>query len=121
MWGISSKQLNDRSLIMVRTVYNNFRTHPNYREFTVTIDEHDIEGSASVTITKSGQNVNKFYFYPNSKTGNIESISIYGSQLNSHYNSINGSKLAFGLKVSEIELVTTNTQSPFVDVFLQPY
>lgn len=121
MWGHSNNQLNDRSLSMVRTVYNNFRIHPNYIDFTVTIDEHDIQGSASITISKHGQNVNKFYFYPKSGNGNLESIAIYGSHLNGHYNSINGSKLAFGLKVSEIEMVTANTQSPFVDVYLDDY
>lgn len=121
MWGISTNQLNERSKTMVRTVYNNFRSHPNYREFSINIDEQDIEGSASITITKYGQNVNKFYFYPNSRNGDIASIAIYGSQLNGHYNSINNSKLAFGLKVSEIEIVNTNTQSPFVDIYLENY
>ena len=41
--------------------------------------------------------------------------------VNSPENSINNSKLAFGLKVSEIEIVNTNTQSPFVDIYLENY
>lgn len=68
-------KLNERSLNMVKTVYKNFKNHPSYREFSVSMTEHDIEGSASITITKYGQNVNKFYFYPAS-SGNIASIAI---------------------------------------------
>ena len=121
MFGFSTNKLNDRSKAMVKNVYNGFKNHPTYRDFNITIDEHDIQGSASVTITKLGQNVNKFYFYPKQGNGNIESIAIYGSQLNGHYNAINSSKLAFSLRVSEIELVTTNTQAPFVDIYLEDY
>lgn len=121
MFGFSMNKLNERSLNMVRTVYNNFKNHPTYRDYNISIDENDMQGSASVTVTKSGQFVNKFYFYPNSSIGQIASIAIYGSQLNGHYNSINNSKLAFGLKVSDIELVTANTQSPFVDIYLEDY
>lgn len=120
MFGFASNTLNQRSLTMVKTVHNNFKNHPSYREFSVSMTEHDIEGSASITITKYGQNVNKFYFYPDS-SGNITSIAIYGAELSGHYNTISNSKLAFGLKVSDIELVTANTQSPFVDIYLEDY
>ena len=119
--GFSNNSLNMRSADMVRTVFNNLKNHPSYKDFTVTIKDNDIEGSSSITITKNGQNVSKFYFYPLSSNGNIESIAIYGSQLNEQYNTIKNSKLVFGLRISKIELVTTNTQSPFVDVSLQPY
>lgn len=121
MWGFSTNQLNERSKTMVRTVYNNLKNHPNYREFDVSIDLNDVEGSASITITKYGQNINKFFFYPHSSDSNIISIAIYGSSLNDHYSSIKNSKLAFGLKVSEIEVVTEGTISPFVDVYLENY
>ncbi len=120
MWSSSSKKLNERSMKIVKTVYNNMKSHPTYTGFTVTIDEYDIEGSASITLTKNGQNVNKFYFYPKHGNGNIESIAIYGAQLNGHFSSINGSKNVFGLKVSEIEIVT-NSASPFVDVYIEDY
>lgn len=121
MFGHSSNSLNDRSVTMVKTVYNNMKGHPNYREYSVSIDLNDVQGSASITISKYGQNANKFYFYPNSNNGNIKSIAIYGASLNGHYNSINNSKLAFGLKVSEIEMVTQNTTTPFVDIYLEKY
>ena len=117
----TSNELNSKSLIMVKTVYNNFRVHPSYSGYTITIDNNDIQGSASITIYRDGLNINKFYFYPNSVNGDIESIAIYGNQLNGHFNSINSSKIAFGLRIIDIELVTQNTMSPFVDVNLQPY
>lgn len=119
MFGFSTSRLNSRSLNMVRTVYNNFKSHPSYRDYSIEINEYDIEGSASITITKFGQNVNRFYFYP-SGSGNIASIAIYGAELNGHLNSIRTSKTIFGLKVNEIEFVT-NSASPFVDVYLENY
>ncbi len=117
----SRDRFNEKSLYMIRTVYNNFKIHPTFRDYIFLINEHDINGSVSITATKFGQFVNVFYFYSDSTIGQIGSIAIYGSKLDVHYNSINSSKLAFGLKISEIELVTTNTQSPFVDVFLEDY
>jgi hypothetical protein len=119
MFGFSMNKLNERSLNMVKTVYKNFKNHPSYREFSVSMTEHDIEGSASITITKYGQNVNKFYFYPAS-SGNIASIAIYGAELGGHLNSIRNSMNIFGLKVDEVEMVT-NSASPFVDVYLEQY
>ena len=119
MFGFSLNTLNQRSLTMVRTVMNNFRNHPSYREFSISINEHDIEGSASITITKYGQNVNRFYFYPSS-SGSIASIAIYGAELNGHFSSIRNSMNIFGLQVDEIEMVT-NSASPFVDVYLKDY
>lgn len=119
MFGFTSHFLNQRSLTMVRTVMSNFKNHSLYKEFSVTLNENDISGSASISIMKYGQNVNRFYFYPNS-SGNIESIAIYGAELNGHFNSIRNSMSIFGLKVNEIEMVTDST-SPFVDVYLQSY
>ncbi|MDD4821720.1 MAG: hypothetical protein PHI48_04085 [Bacteroidales bacterium] len=104
---------------MVKTILNNFKNHPTYKDYSVSLNEHDIEGSASITITKYGQNVNKFYFYPAS-SGNIASIAIYGAELSGHLNSIRNSMNIFGLKVDEVEMVT-NSASPFVDVYLQDY
>ncbi len=118
MFGMSSAQLNEQSLTMVRTVFNNFRNHPSYSGYSISKNEHDIEGSASITITLNGENINRFYFYPALGSGKIASIAIYGVELNGHYQSINKSKLIFGLKVDEIEIVTQNTQSPFVDISL---
>ena len=92
------------------------KNHPNYRSYTVLINENDLHKSASITTSEFGQLVNKFYFFTDYDDGKITAVLIYGTQLYEHYKTIKQSELVFGLKVSEIESVTFNTQSPFVDI-----
>lgn len=118
MLGFTNNELNQYSLDMIRTLYHNMASYTGYRIYDISINEYDIQGSASITMSQNGQPINRFYLYPHYQTGRISSIAIYGAYLLDHFNSIRNSGLIFGLKIKEIEMVTTNTQSPFVDVFL---
>ena len=102
--------LNEQSLKLVMNIYNNMSNH--YPQYDILINKNDISGSASIEVLS----VNKYYFYPDGVSGNIESIAIYGIALQSHYGTISRTLNIFGLKVKNVALVTQNTISPFVDV-----
>ena len=75
-------------------------------------------GTYSIDVTIYGSPINKFLFsaaYDNS--GEIDSIAIYGQNMNMHYNEISANGQIFGLKVDHIE--TDCGYEPFLDVYLE--
>ena len=111
--------LNEKSLALVTNVYNNMYSH--YQQYDISMNRNDVSGSASIDILKQGAYVNKYYFYPDEDklNGDIGSISIYGTHLQSHYETISKSRNIFGFKVKSIDLITQGTMMPFVDIYLE--
>ncbi len=109
--------LNPEGVKLARNIFNNFRTHPNYISYD--FDFYEELGCAVINITKNGNLVNMYRFYPRPISADIGSIAIYGIALKSHYDTINSTKNIFGFRVSDIEIVSENTTSPFVDIMLK--
>ena len=107
---------NSKSLELITNVYNNMSRH--YPQYRCCINKEDVSNSISIEILNGNNYINKYYFYPDVISGNIESIAIYGIALQGHYETISKSKNIFGFKVSRISLVTQNTMSPFVDIYI---
>ena len=59
---------------------------------------------------------NRYLFCPN-ESGEIDSIALYGSSLQGHYNAISTTMMCFGLKVQKI-IFDTEGDYPFLDIYL---
>lgn len=112
----TQQSLNQSAKELVKNIFNNLATHPNYIDYHCTYKEEPT--CAIINITKNGRNVNMYRFYPDF-SGNLGSIAIYGIALEAHFKTINNSRNIFGFRVSDIELVTNNTIEPFVDITLE--
>lgn len=111
-------QLNQESLQLIENIYNNFKTHPTYSQYSIEKGYYDYtSGSIYITIHLHGNPVNRFSFY-GGKRGKIGSIAIYGANLDSHLRSIHSSMTIFGLDVDDVEYDNQGL-SPYVDVTLK--
>jgi len=75
-------------------------------------------GTYTIDVISCGNIVNKFLFsaaYDNS--GDIDSIAVYGQNLNMHHREISFNGSIFGLAVDRIE--TDCGYEPFLDVYLE--
>ena len=99
-------QLNGHSLQLIRNIESNFRKYPAYAAYEINNYTHSFQlGIQALEIKKNGQPVNLFLFSPATNgSGKIGSISIYGSNLQVHYNAIKRSMMAFGLRVTSISI-----------------
>lgn len=104
------------SVLIIRNIHNVFLTHPNYIGYE--FDFYEDSGCVVFNIKKEGRIANMYRFYAKPLSGEIGSIAIYGRALEGHFKTISHSKIIFGLVVEDIELVTTNTIEPFVDITL---
>jgi hypothetical protein len=62
---------NKRSLELINNIYNNMSRH--YPQYNCYINKEDVSYSISIEILNGNNYVNKYYFYPNVISGNIES------------------------------------------------
>lgn len=108
-------KFNSKSIQSLTALYD--RMVKGYPEWTIFLDKADISGSTSINTYKGNILINKYYFYPN-RWGSIESIAIYGQQLEGHYKTISNSNMIFGFRVKSIDLITNDTVSPYVDIFI---
>lgn len=111
--------LSSRSAQLIINVYNSMNTR--YPHYIFSLNKEDIAGSVSIEISNRDRILNKYYFYPSGINSNIGSITLYGDHLLKHYDTINNTKNIFGFRVKSIELVSQNTASSFLDIFLDEY
>lgn len=116
---MSTFSLNNKSLTLINNILNNMRKH--YTNYSVFLDETGSSGSVSIEVYKDGNYINSYFFYPTGQNTNIGSIALYGTQLLRHYETINKSKNIFGFRVRNIEMITQNTTSPFLDIYIENY
>ena len=96
------KSLNQHSRMLINNIENGFHNHPNYRDYSVRNYCYNInEGVQALEVYKNGKFVNLWLFFPD-ENGKIESIALYGSYLQGHYNAMRQSMRVFGLRITDI-------------------
>lgn len=112
--------LNKDSLQRITNIVNGFRNYPAYASYSIKSYTYDLRlGVHALEITRNGQVVNLWLFYPD-VNGKIESIAVYGSNLQGHLNAILSSMTVFGMKVSSAEIDRSGI-SDFIDIYLEEY
>lgn len=112
--------LNSDSLQRINNIVNGFRNYPAYSSYTIKSYTYDIRtGAHALEITRNNQLVNLWFFMPGID-GKIESIAVYGSNLQGHLNAILSSMTVFGMKVSSAEMDYSG-YSDYVDIYLEDY
>lgn len=111
--------LDEHSLQLIRNIENNFRNYPAYASYDIrNYTQSQQLGIQALEITKNGRPVNLFLFSPSPNgSGKIGSISIYGENIQGHYNAIKRSMIAFGLRVTSISI--ERGMSDYVEVIVE--
>ena len=108
--------LNRDSMQRIRNIENGFRNIPAYASYEIKNFSYDAHaGIQALEVSKNGRSINLFLFFPD-QNGKIESIALYGSNLQSHYNAMRRSMMAFGMKISSISV--ESGQEDFLDIYL---
>ena len=108
--------LNQDSVQRIKNIENGFKNYPAYSAYQITSYVYDyMAGVHALEITRNGQFVNLFLFYP-STNGKIESIAVYGANLQGHYNAMRSSMMAFGMPISDISIESGN--ETYLDIYL---
>ena len=108
--------LNQDSMQRIRNIENGFRNYPAYAAYDIRNYRYDLNsGVQALEISKNGQFINLFLFIPDID-GKIESISVYGANLQGHYNAMRRSMMAFGMRISSISM--ESGMSDYVDIVL---
>lgn len=111
------KSLNKDSLQRIENIVNGFRNYPAYAAYQIKSYTYDWRaGVHALEIGRDGRTVNLFLFYPN-LSGKIESFAIYGANLRGHYNAMRSSMMAFGMRITSIEM--ESGVSDYVDVYIE--
>lgn len=112
--------LNNDSLRRIGNIVNGFRNYPAYASYSINSYAYDARtGAYALEITRCGQLVNLWLFMPGID-GKIESIAVYGSNLQGHLNAILSSMTVFGMRVSSAE-IDRSGNSDYVDIYLEDY
>jgi hypothetical protein len=110
------KSLNQDSQQRIRNIENGFRNYPAYAAYDIRNYLYDLNnGVRALEVSKNGRMVNLFLFFPD-LAGKIESIALYGSNLQGHYNAMSRSMMAFGMRISSIDF--EYGQSDYLDIYL---
>jgi hypothetical protein len=110
------KSLNQDSQQRIRNIENGFRNYQAYAAYDIRNYLYDLNnGVRALEVSKNGRMVNLFLFFPD-LNGKIESIALYGSNLQGHYNAMHRSMMAFGMKISSIDF--EYGQSDYLDIYL---
>lgn len=115
-------QFDQRSKWLINTILKNFQCNPMYVAYRIEKNEilYSDAGAIAIILFKNEVIVNMFLFYPSpSYNGKIDSIAIYGSQLEGHKRIIESSMKIFDLPVERVEW--DEGIEKFVDVTLQDY
>ena len=108
------KSLNQDSQQRIRNIENGFRNHPAYAAYDIRNYCYNLnEGVQALEVSKNGRFVNLFLFFPD-LSGKIESIAVYGSNLQGHYNAMRRSMMAFGMRITDISM--ESGASDFLDI-----
>ena len=112
--------LNNDSLQRINNIVTGFRNYPAYASYSIRSYTYDLRrGVHALEITRNGQTINLWLFFPDIN-GKIESIAVYGSNLQGHLNAILSSMTVFGMKVSSAEIDRSGV-SEYVDIYLEDY
>lgn len=112
--------LNNDSLRRIGNIVNGFRNYPAYAAYSIRSYAYDVRtGAHALEITHDNRLVNLWLFMPGFD-GKIESIAVYGSNLQGHLNAILSSMTVFGMKVSSAEIDRSGA-SDYVDIYLEDY
>ena len=110
------KSLNQDSQQRIRNIENGFRNFPAYSAYNIRNYCYNLQdGVQALEISKNGRMVNLFLFFPD-MYGKIESIALYGSNLQGHYNAMRRSMTAFGMRITSIDI--ESGQSDYLDIYL---
>lgn len=110
------KSLNQDSQQRIRNIEIGFRNYPAYSAYDIRNYRYDLQnGVQALEVSKNGRMVNLFLFFPG-LGGKIESIALYGSNLQGHYNAMSRSMMAFGMKILSIDF--EYGQSDYLDIYL---
>jgi len=116
MWN----SLNSDSQRRINNIVNGFRNYPAYRSYSIKSYAYDIHtGAHAMEISRNGQLVNLWLFMP-ATDGKIESIAVYGSNLEGHLRAILSSMTVFGMKVLSAEIDRAGA-SDYIDIYLEDY
>ena len=108
------KSLNQDSQQRIRNIENGFRNHPTFTGYDIRNYRYSLEeGVQALEVSKNGRFVNLFLFFPDFD-GKIESIAVYGSNLQGHYNAMRSSMMAFGMRITDISM--ESGASDFIDI-----
>lgn len=114
-----SNSLNDDSMAKIATIVAQCKMIPMYQKYEIRQWLFDAQGGVqAIGLWLNGNPVNLFLFYPGGR-GEINSIAIYGDNLNGHLNAIRSSNMIFGLPVSSASM--EQGVESYVDVYLQQY
>lgn len=111
--------LNEHSQQLIRNIERNFRNYPAYAAYEIRNYTHSPKlGIQALEVTKNGQSINLFLFSPSTNgSGKIGSISVYGANIQGHYNAMKNSMMAFGLRVTSISI--ERGMSDYVEVIVE--
>lgn len=111
--------LNQDSLQRIKNIENGFRNFPAYSAYQIRSFVYDFRLNVhALEITRNGDFVNLFLFYPNSNgNGKIGSIAIYGAGLQGHYNAMRSSMMAFGMPITDISI--ESGKETFLDIYIE--
>lgn len=112
--------LNSDSLQRINNIINGFRNYPAYTAYTIKSYIYDIRiGAHALEITHNSKLINLWLFMPG-VDGKIESIAVYGNNLQGHLNAILSSMTVFGMKVFSAEMDYSGN-SNYIDIYLENY
>lgn len=108
--------LNPRSKIIIDEIAAHLRS----QAYTVRSYLFDIHtGCHAIETSFCGLTVNLWLIYPGID-GEINSIALYGANLENHLKEIQSTMKIFGLPIDSAEIDYTG-KSNFIDIFLKPY
>lgn len=111
-----NKPLNRDSLQRIRNIEIGFRNYPDFSTYDIRNYCYDLQnGVQALEVSRNGRMINLFLFYSD-MDGKIDSIALYGSNLQEHYNVMSSSMMCFGMRITSIDFVYG--QSVFLDIYL---
>ncbi|MDH6535617.1 hypothetical protein D0T51_12025 [Parabacteroides sp. 52] len=111
------KIFNNKSMTMLKNILNGFNSS-NIDGLEVYTSGAFATAPFHIDLYLKGVFYNK-YLFCSDRNGNLESIAIYGKELNVHLMKIRSSMICFGLSVESVKMDREGF-SDFVDIILDP-
>lgn len=111
MFGQTS--LKSSEIDKLKSISQNIRN--SFKQYEVIFSEGI--GKCFIQLNSNGRPVNRFDFYAN-QSGNLGSVAVYGSELKNLKDTIQQSKIFFGLKVIDC-VIDIGGFEPFLDITLE--
>lgn len=112
--------LNQESQRRIQNIVDGFKNYPAYAAYTIKSYCYEPrKGIHALEISKNDTFINLWLFFPGIH-GEIQSIAVYGANLQGHLNAILSSMTVFGMKVSSAEIDRSGI-SDYIDIYLEEY